>query len=229
MGQFVGCIRGMAEACTALDYPVVSGNVSLYNETEGRAILPTPAIGGVGIVDDATRTVRIAFPAKGQSIVLVGATAGWLGASLYLREILGREDGAPPPVDLAAERRNGDLVRSLIGDGLATACHDLSDGGLAVGLAEMAMTAGIGATVARPADAPRVDAWLFGEDQGRYLLTTTDPATVLARATAAGAPAAVLGMTGGSELTVEGAGAISVFALRQAHERWFPAWMAGEE
>ncbi|WP_374443268.1 phosphoribosylformylglycinamidine synthase subunit PurL [Stella sp.] len=228
MGQFVGCIQGMAEACMALDYPVVSGNVSLYNETEGRAILPTPAIGGVGLVDDVARTARVAFPAAGQAIVLIGRTAGWLGSSIYLREAFGREDGAPPPVDLAAERRNGDFVRDLIAEGLATACHDCSDGGLAVALAEMAMASGIGARIAAPDGAPRLDAWLFGEDQGRYLLTAVDADAVLAGAAAAGVPAARIGMTGGGELTVEGAGAISVERLRTAHERWFPAWMAGE-
>jgi stress-induced morphogen len=119
--------RGMARRA-APDYPVVSGNVSLYNETEGRAILPTPAIGGVGIVEDVSRTARIAFPAADQAILLVGRTEGWLGQSIYLREIFGREDGAPPPVDLLAERRHGDFVRDLILDGLATACHDCADG-----------------------------------------------------------------------------------------------------
>jgi phosphoribosylformylglycinamidine synthase II len=228
MGQFVGCIEGMAEACRVLDYPVVSGNVSLYNETEGRAILPTPAIGGVGIVEDVSRTARIAFPAADQAILLVGRTEGWLGQSIYLREIFGREDGAPPPVDLLAERRHGDFVRDLILDGLATACHDCADGGLAVAVAEMAMASGIGARIAAPEAAPRLDAWLFGEDQGRYLLTTADPEAVLAGAVAAGVPAARIGTTGGGELTVEGAGAISVASLRTAHERWFPAWMAGD-
>ncbi len=228
MGQFVGCIEGMAEACRVLDYPVVSGNVSLYNETEGRAILPTPAIGGVGLVDDVQRIARVAFPAPGQDVVLIGATAGWLGQSIYLREVFGREDGAPPPVDLSAERRNGDFVRDLIIDGLATACHDCADGGLGVALAEMAMASGIGAHIAPPADAVRLDAWLFGEDQARYVVTTRDAAAVLAGATAAGVPAMRLGVTEGHELTVDGAGAISVAKLRTAHERWFPAWMAGD-
>ncbi|BBK31134.1 phosphoribosylformylglycinamidine synthase [Stella humosa] len=228
MGQFVGCIQGMAEACRALDYPVVSGNVSLYNETEGRAILPTPAIGGVGLIDDVANAVRVAFPGEGEAIVLLGRTDGWLGSSIYLREILGREDGAPPPVDLAAERRAGDFVRDLIADGLATACHDCSDGGLGVAVAEMAMASGIGAEIAPPAGAVRLDAWLFGEDQARYLLTTRDADAVLAGAVAAGVPAARIGTTGGRELTVAGAGAISVETLRTAHERWFPAWMAGD-
>ena len=111
MGQFVGCIRGIGEACRALDFPVVSGNVSLYNETNGRAILPTPTIGGVGLLDDFTKSMTLAFKAEGEAILLIGETRGWLGQSLYLREICGREEGAPPPVDLAAERRHGDFVR----------------------------------------------------------------------------------------------------------------------
>src|SRR5580692_3045844 len=145
MGQLVGCIRGIAAACIALDFPVVSGNVSLYNETNGRAILPTPSIGGVGLLDDFTASATLAFKATGEAILLVGETRGALGQSLYLRDICGREEGAPPPVDLAAERRNGDFVRALIAEALATAVHDVSDGGLAVAVAEMAMAAGIGA------------------------------------------------------------------------------------
>ena len=114
MGQFAAAVRGMGAACRALDFPVVSGNVSLYNETEGRGILPTPAIGGVGVLDDVAQAVGLALP-PGLDLVLVGETAGWLGQSLWLREIAGREDGAPPPVDLAAERRNGDFVRGRPG------------------------------------------------------------------------------------------------------------------
>ncbi len=110
MGQFAAAIRGMAAACEALDFPVVSGNVSLYNETEGRAILPTPAIGGLGVLDDAAQAVGLALP-PWLDIVLIGATTGWLGQSIWLREITGREDGAPPPVDLAVEKANGDFVR----------------------------------------------------------------------------------------------------------------------
>src|ERR1700716_3482083 len=153
MGQIVGAIRGIAAACTALDFPVVSGNVSLYNETNGRAILPTPTIGGVGVLADFQKSATIGFKAAGEAILLVGETAGWLGQSLYLRDICGREEGAPPPVDLATEKRNGDFVRALIADGVATAVHDVSDGGLAVALAEMAMAAGLGATLGGAAPA----------------------------------------------------------------------------
>src|SRR5207302_3589398 len=163
MGQLVGCIRGIAAAAKALDFPVVSGNVSLYNETNGRAILPTPSIGGVGVLDDFTKSATLAFKAAGQVILLVGDTAGWLGQSMYLREICGREEGAPPPVDLASERRNGDLVRSLIREGALTAVHDVSDGGLLVAIAEMAMASGWGAELDGAPIAAH--AFWFGEDQ----------------------------------------------------------------
>ncbi|MGE4166685.1 MAG: phosphoribosylformylglycinamidine synthase subunit PurL, partial [Xanthobacteraceae bacterium] len=163
MGQFVGCIRGIAEACTALDFPVVSGNVSLYNETNGRAILPTPSIGGVGLLDHFQKSASLAFKRTGEAILAVGETQGWLGQSLYLRDICGREEGAPPPVDLTEERENGDFVRSLILDGTATAAHDLSAGGLLIALAEMAMAGNIGARLdAAPDDLPAHAHW-FGE------------------------------------------------------------------
>ena len=170
MGQFAGCIEGIRKACLALDYPVVSGNVSFYNETNGKGILPTPVIGGVGLVADVARIVSIAFKAEGQAIVLMGETKGHLGCSLYLREILGREEGPPPPVDLAAERRIGDFVRGRIEAGELTACHDLADGGLLVALAEMALAGRIGAEITLPRDIP-AHGFCFGEDQARYLAT----------------------------------------------------------
>ena len=155
MGQFVGCVRGIAEACKALDFPVVSGNVSLYNETKAAASCRRRRIGGVGVLDDFTKSATLAFKAAGEAILLIGETQGWLGQSLYLRDICGREEGAPPPVDLVEERENGDFVRALIADGLVTAAHDVSDGGLLVALAEMAMASGIGATLdAAPEDTP---------------------------------------------------------------------------
>ena len=146
MGQLVGCIQGIGEAARALDFPIVSGNVSLYNETMGAGIPPTPAIGGVGLVDDVAKTVRPAFKAAGEDVLLIGGAPGWLGRSAWLSVVAGREEGAPPPVDLAAERRNGEFVAALIAAGRITAAQDLSDGGLAVALAEMAMAGGIGAT-----------------------------------------------------------------------------------
>jgi phosphoribosylformylglycinamidine synthase len=229
MGQFVGCIEGMRAACLALDYPVVSGNVSLYNETTGKAIQPTPVIGGVGLLDDVTKTVGIAFREPGQAILLIGETRGHLGASLFLREIAGREDGAPPPVDLSEERRHGDFVRAQIAEGRVAACHDLSDGGLYVALAEMVMAGRVGAEIALPDGTVPPHAFLFGEDQARYLVATSEPEAVLAEATAAGVPAIRLGTTGGDALTVKGAGAISESELRRVHEEWLPSYMAAPQ
>ena len=227
MGQFVGCVRGIGEAARALDFPIVSGNVSLYNETQGRGIPPTPSIGGVGIVDDVTKIATLAFKAAGESIVLIGATRGWLGQSCYLADICGREEGAPPPVDLVAERAAGELVRGLIGGGHATAVHDLSDGGLAVALAEMAMAGGIGAAIEASPGLP-AHAWLFGEDQGRYLVTARpdEAARILDEATRAGVEARVIGVTGGDSLTLPGEAPILIADLGAAHEGWFPAYMA---
>jgi phosphoribosylformylglycinamidine synthase II len=227
MGQLVGCIGGIAEGCAALDFPVVSGNVSLYNETNGRAILPTPTIGGVGLIDDFTRSATLAFKAADEAILLMGETQGWLGQSLYLREICEREEGAPPPVDLTAERRNGDLVRALIAEGVATAVHDVSDGGLLVALAEMAMASGIGAELDRAPLAAH--AFWFGEDQARYVITVKAGVAekIMARARTAGVAARQLGLTGGDALTLQGERPILVAKLCERFEGWFPGYMAG--
>ncbi|MFL4979371.1 MAG: AIR synthase-related protein, partial [Xanthobacteraceae bacterium] len=229
MGQFVGCVRGIAEACRVLDFPVVSGNVSLYNETNGRAILPTPTIGGVGLLDDFTRAASLAFKAGDEVIFAVGDTQGWLGRSLYLRDICGREEGAPPPVDLAAERRNGDFVRSLIDRGLATAVHDVSDGGLLVALAEMAMASGIGARLEAPSSTIAPHAFWFGEDQARYVVTARRSAAEMIEQDAAAAGVSIrrLGSTGGETLTVSGERPILVGELKKRFEAWLPAYMAG--
>jgi phosphoribosylformylglycinamidine synthase len=226
MGQFVGVIEGMREACLALDYPVVSGNVSLYNETNGRAILPTPVVGGVGLIADARGAIDLALKREGDALILIGDTGGHLGCSLYLREIEGSEAGPPPPVDLTAERRNGDFVRGEIHAGHIAACHDLSDGGLFVAIAEMAMAGGRGVHLEPlPEDLPR-HAYLFGEDQTRYLVETPDRDSVLEAARAAGVPARVIGVVGGVSLTLPGAGAISVDTLKAMNEAWLPSYMA---
>ena len=224
MGQFANAIRGMAEACVALDFPVVSGNVSLYNETEGKPILPTPAIGGLGVLDDAAKAVGIA-PEAGLSLILVGTTEGHLGQSLWLREICHREDGPPPPVDLVAERRNGDFVRGEILAGRVAACHDVSDGGALLAVAEMALAGDIGVDLQPRQDSIAPHAFWFGEDQARYIVAVRDAAGLLAAAKAAEVPASLLGRTGGAHLTLPGGATISVDALRRAHERFLPAWM----
>jgi phosphoribosylformylglycinamidine synthase subunit PurL len=230
MGQLVGCIEGITEACRALNFPVVSGNVSLYNESSGHAILPTPAIGGVGLVQDVRRTVTLAFKRPGEKILLIGKTAGWLGQSLYLREICGCEDGAPPPVDLADERRNGDFVRRLIESNAVTAVHDISDGGLAVALAEMAITGAIGALIEVSPRCPGLGI-LFGEDQARYIVTLApeNAAMIQDAAETAGVACEIIGVTGGDTLTLGFATAISVNDLVRVHEGWLPGFMTGRE
>jgi len=229
MGQFVRAIEGIGEACRALDFPVVSGNVSLYNETDGRAIPPTPAIAGVGLIPDWSRMARAAFAAEGQCILLVGAPPSWgthLGQSALLRDLLGRAEGPPPPVDLAHEKQAGDFVRGLIRSGLATAVHDCSDGGLALALAEMAIAGGIGATVNQLNDHDPLPVF-FGEDQGRYVLTVTrdDLDRVHELAEEAGIFAPWIGNTGGDALTLGEARSLPLGELRAAHESWFPAYM----
>ena len=229
MGQLVGAIRGIAEAAKALDFPVVSGNVSLYNETNGRAILPTPTIGGVGLLEDFRKSASLAFKAAGELVLLIGETKGWLGQSIYLREIAGREEGAPPPVDLAVERRNGEFVRALIGEGLATAVHDVSDGGLLVAIAEMAMASGIGARLyGEPMGVPAHAFW-FGEDQARYVITAkpSEAEAIVARCKAADIPVRRIGSTAGNALTLPGVRPILLTALGERFEGFLPAYMAG--
>jgi phosphoribosylformylglycinamidine synthase subunit PurL len=232
MGQIVGCLEGMRDACIALDYPVISGNVSLYNETEigGRvqAVQPTPAIGGVGLLADSAKCIGSHFKEAGHHIILIGKTAGHLGSSLYLREVLGREEGVPPPVDLTAESENGNFVRGLILSGRISACHDLSDGGLLVAVAEMCFPKAIGAMLAFPDTLP-AHAFAYGEDQARYLLAV--PAehtqTVLEEALAGKISATLLGKTGGSALVIEGLMNEPVATLRDLNESWLPAYAAG--
>jgi phosphoribosylformylglycinamidine synthase len=228
MGQFVGCVRGIAAACEALDFPVVSGNVSLYNETNGRGILPTPTIGGVGVLKDFTKSTTLAFKGEGEVILLVGETVGWLGQSVYLRDVCGREEGAPPPVDLVEEKEKGDVVRSLIADGVVTAVHDLADGGLAVALAEMAMAGNLGATLdAAPSDTPAHAFW-FGEDQARYVITAkaAEADSIIKRAQDASVMISKLGTTGGDALVIAGERPLTVQTLSERHEGWLPNYMA---
>jgi len=228
MGQLVGCIIGIGEACAALDMPIVSGNVSLYNETEGMGILPTPTIGGVGLLSDSAKMMTVGFKAAGQPIVLIGAgSGGHMGQSLYLRELFGREEGAPPPVNLNAERLAGELVQALIENGIVTACHDVSDGGLGVALAEMALVGDIGCDVRTPGGADHET--FFGEDQGRYVVTLTDPSAFDALtelSVSAGIAAPWIGETGG-DAVVLGGSSVLLANLRTAHEGWLPEYMAG--
>ncbi|MXP40800.1 phosphoribosylformylglycinamidine synthase subunit PurL [Altererythrobacter soli] len=232
MAQFTGCLEGMGDACRALDFPIVSGNVSLYNESKatggGSAILPTPAIGGVGLLEDYDTMARIGFRDEAEAIVLIGGTAGHLGQSLWLRELHGREEGLPPPVDLELERKTGELIRQLVADGIVTAVHDCSDGGLAVAIAEMALAGGVGAVVRAPEECASLSGFWFGEDQARYVVTADVTRSVLEYAAAAGIPALHLGETEGALLSFRTAGDVSTVELadlRTAHERFFREWM----
>ena len=210
----------------ALDFPVVSGNVSLYNETNGQAIPPTPAIGGVGLIKDSTKAVSISITAEGLTLVLIGKTVGHLGQSIYLREIEGKEDGEPPPVDLFAEYKNGNFVRRQIYSGNVAACHDLSDGGLAAAAAEMAMAGEIGVFLdEQAAGAVPLHAWLFGEDQARYLLATASPEAILDAASDADVPAAAIGNSCGDNFSVAGFSR-PISEIRAVHEGWMPTFMS---
>ncbi len=224
MGQIVGAIEGMAEACRTLDFPVVSGNVSLYNETNGVAIPPTPTVGAVGLIPDYAVRAGFSGMKDGDVLVLIGQSHGELGASLYLRDVLGREEGAPPPVDLALEKKTGDLVRGLIRSGAVQVAHDLSDGGLACAAADMALASNVGVDLA-PTSQLHAHLFLFGEDQARYLVAVGDPKAVLDAAQAAGVHASVVGKAGGEDFRSHDLFNIPLAKLREANEGWLPGYM----
>lgn len=228
MGQIVRAIDGMAEACRALDFPVVSGNVSLYNETNGISIPPTPTVGAVGLLKDYDQRVGFNRVQAGQVIILIGETKGEMGSSLYLREVFGLEKGAPPKVDLACEKNNGTLVRRLIKSGVARGVHDLSDGGLLSAAVDVVLASKIGLQLKNPTDlADHV--FGFAEDQARYLIAVDEASAhlVIAQAAEADVPATVIGVASGSDLSYTGL-SLSIEALRKAHEEWLPHYMAGK-
>ena len=216
MGQLVGCLAGISAACSALDMPIVSGNVSLYNETEGSAILPTPTIGGVGLIDRLERVIRM-IPAEGDRLLLLGNSAGHLGQSALLAELYGREEGDAPPVDLAAEKAAGRFLLRANAVGLVAAAHDVSDGGIAVAAAEMALAGGVGVAVARD-DILGETAWFFGEDQARYLIACRpgNVAELMGRARDAMVPLRDIGSFGGETVAL-GESSVSLDALGAAH------------
>jgi phosphoribosylformylglycinamidine synthase II len=225
MGQIVRAIDGMAEACRALDFPVVSGNVSLYNETNGSAIPPTPTVGAVGLIPDYQFRAGVGGLKAGDSLVMIGETHGEMGSSLYLRELFGREEGAPPPVDLAMERKAGDFVRGLIRAGEARVAHDLSDGGLTCAAAELALASGVGVTLNATSHA-HAHFYLFGEDQGRYLIAAAQPEPLIAKAHAAGVHASVVAVAGGDRFaSAQGLFDLPLAVLREAYEGWMPGFM----
>jgi phosphoribosylformylglycinamidine synthase len=228
MGQFVGAIKGMVEACQVLDYPVVSGNVSLYNETNGVGIPPTPAIGGVGVIPDVAAMTDIALKQEGDLLIVLGRERGHLGQSLYQENIEGRLEGAPPPVDLADEIKSGRLVRAIIREGKASAVHDVSDGGLLVAIAEMALAGNLGVEIFPYEGKLPAHAIWFGEDQGRYLLCVDAMRAeeILDRARLLALPARIMARTGGDALVLKGEEPLPLDDLKAAHEAWLTNYMA---
>ena len=209
MAQIVGCLEGMSEACVALDMPIVSRQRQPLQRNQdatgsGSAILPTPAIGAVGLIDDWATSATIAFKDVGEEIFVVGTSTGSLGQSLWLRECHGRGDGAPPSVDLAQERRLGEFIRAAIHDGLVSAVHDVSDGGLLVAIAEMALAGNIGADLEPVSQVSGADGW-FAEDQGRFVVTVAEAADqrFIAAAKKAGVAVTLLGYTEGDAIHVD--------------------------
>jgi phosphoribosylformylglycinamidine synthase II len=230
MGEIVAGIEGIAEACRALDFPVIGGNCSLYNETNGEAILPTPTIGGVGLLPDVRRMATLALKREGDAILLVGDTKGHLGQSIYLREIEGREEGSCPPVDLALEKRAGDFVRKLTEGGRVDTVHDVSDGGVLVAVAEMALAGDVGVEIGVAGTAETIP-FFFGEDQGRYVLAAPPDVVdkIEGELREIGIVHAIIGRTTKEKvLHIEREGVVALSALRTAHEGWFPRYMAGE-
>jgi phosphoribosylformylglycinamidine synthase subunit PurL len=229
MGQFVKAIEGIGEACRVLGFPIVSGNVSLYNETNGEGILPTPTIGGVGLIPDWSQMVKIGSMAEGDVVLLFGGDGTHLGQSVYMRDVLGLADGPAPDVHLGDEKRNGDFIRSLIRNGQATACHDISSGGLAIALAEMVIASGRGMQIDISDAAGPAHAVLFGEDQARYVVTVAADLAgyLMVNAEGAGVPFRRLGKVGGNTFSVDGLFSLEVSRLREAHESWFPRYMDG--
>jgi phosphoribosylformylglycinamidine synthase len=231
MAQLAQSVVGMGKAALHLNTPVVSGNVSLYNETDGVAIRPCPVVGMVGVIDDVTEAVGNQFVAADQDIFILGqdnsTDDGWLGESLYAAHHGVTAIYAPPPVDLDAEKRTGNLLRQLIADKLVTAAHDISDGGLGVAVAEMSLHTSYGAHITLPASG-NGHGWAFGEDQARYVVTTPDAESLIAAAKSAAIPIARIGIvTAQAELQFGDHDTISVKTLRSLSEGCLPALMAG--
>ncbi len=227
MGQFVGCVEGMNEACRAFGYPVVSGNVSLYNETNGQAIPPTPAVGGVGLIPDLDYFTTLSGAKDGDVLLLVGETDGWVGSSLFLREIANREEGAPPPVNLGKEKLHGDYVRRLIRDRRVHAAHDCSDGGLLITVTEMAIAAGQGVKIERPSDSCATGGWYFGEDQARYVLAVDANSVnpIISTAETKGIPVRNIGTVGGTRITSNDGLDLELSKIVATYEAWLPSLM----
>lgn len=230
MAQLVGAVNGIGAACRKLATPVVSGNVSLYNETDAQAIQPCPVIGMIGVIEDWSQIANIGFTLPDQPIFVIGQTGnqtdGWLGCSVYARHISGREGGAPPPVDLDREELHGRFIREIISKNIVSAVHDISDGGLMICLAEMILAGSVGARINLPKE-DTMHGWAFGEDQSRYLIAVNDRPALEALAKANNVEIAWLGETiSASELTVGSQTPISKGDMISWHEGRLPAMMS---
>jgi len=219
MWQFAEAVAGIGEACRAFDTPVTGGNVSFYNETDGESIHPTPVIGMLGILEDSSKRMDIAFKNSGDAIVLLGETFPELGGSEYAWKIHRHLGGTPPDVDLERERALQELLVSLVDEMLIQSAHDCSEGGLAVALAECAIAGGIGARIEAAAEADEAHVWLFSESGARAIVTCTDRDLAKLRNRAGDLPVTVLGTVGGDDLVIEDVLTVPIDELAEASER----------
>ena len=228
MGQFAGVVTGMIEACEILDYPVVSGNVSLYNETNGKGINPTPAIGGVGLIENLNHFSTPHLKRDNDTVLLVGKTDGYLGQSIYAKEILNIISGLPPKVNLKNEKKIGDAIRDLININKLDTVHDISDGGFLVALTEMSISGGIGVKI--HLDEKDVSPkFLFGEDQGRYIISVPDEliSDILKILESKNIFFQKIGKTSGTKIIINNSEEIEIKSLKKIHEDWFNEYLKG--
>jgi len=228
MGQFAGVVTGMIEACEILDYPVVSGNVSLYNETNGKGINPTPAIGGVGLIENLNHFSTPHLKRDNDTVLLVGKTDGYLGQSIYAKEILNIISGLPPKVNLKNEKKIGDAIRDLININKLDTVHDISDGGFLVALTEMSISGGIGVKI--HLDEKDVSPkFLFGEDQGRYIISVPDEliSDILRILESKNIFFQKIGKTSGTKIIINNSEEIEIKSLKKIHEDWFNEYLKG--
>ena len=218
MGQFVECIRGMGDACSKLNYPVVSGNVSLYNETNGEGIYPTPAIGGVGLIKDLSNVKTLSLKEDGNFLCVVGKTANHLGSSKYISIIQSKEEGGTPEINLDTELRNGNFVMDAINQKLIASAHDVGEGGILVAISEMCMSGNLGITIEIETDFPH--GYFFAEDQSRYLLEVSpnnyDECQKLANNN--DVHFEKIGIVGGDKISIKNIGDEQVSVLKRSFE-----------
>ena len=229
MTQLIDSVLGMGDAARKLDTPVVSGNVSLYNETDGKAIQPCPVIGMIGVIDDVEKAIGNGFTSAGHEIFVVGQkddkNDGWLGASIYQQHFGDSKIYAPPPINLAAEKAHGSFIQQQILKGNIDSAHDISDGGLIVAVAEMAIKSRFGAEIEVPIMG-QINGWAFGEDQARFLVSTANSSALVAEAKKSGIEITRIGkVSNTSELKFGSTDAISIEELIATYENCIPSLM----